>query len=268
LDLEDRMKISLFIKSWKRDLQWLRYCLRFLEKNWKEPDTEVVVLLDTDCYGAIERTKYNLRLFIQYMEPWPDGYSHAMYVKACSDYWCDGELIVLLDSDTMLYEPADATCFLEDNKLIIPYLTWEEHLTKYPHSPWQRVREKVMGTQDTDQPWHYMAQAPIAYWSETFEGLRCLVRTRFGVEKFGDALYSDTPFSPHNFSHHPISFCDYDCLGLQAARYQPEKYIFRHLSQMPANPFCQKHSWTGWDDAKTELDRRLHGHLLSSSLSD
>lgn len=223
--------------------------------------------MDKDCQGQIARTAFNLKLFTLFTDPWPDGYSHAMYIKACADYWCEGELIVLLDSDTMLLEKADTKEFLEDGKLVIPYLFWTEHNEMFANSPWQKIRERVMGV-STD-PMHYMARMPIAFWRSTFEGLRRHVIKLHGKEKFEDAVYSGVAFDHHKFNEHPISFCDYDCLGLYAAIFEPELYIFRHLSKMAQNPFRQLHSWSEWNpELKKKLDIHLHGHLCPPSLSN
>jgi hypothetical protein len=245
--------VSLFIKSWREDLKWLRYCLRFLEKNWTEPETEVVVMFDTDCRD-FDFSDYDLNIYRVSEDPWPDGYAHAMAMKACADKYCSGEAILLLDSDCMLLRRADASIFF-DELPIIPWISYEEHLAMYPHSPWQQVTQKVLKTK-TDR--HYMPAMPILYWASTMFNLRRHVAELHGVDSFEEAVYSGIPFDPKNFSEHPHTFVDYDCLGLYAKRFESERYVFRHASKLASNPFKQFHSWTEWNDATPGiLDRCL-----------
>lgn len=248
------MSVSVFIKSWKEDLKWLRYCLRFLERNWKEPDSEVVVMLDTDCRDEIDFDDYDMAVRRVYEDPWPDGYSHAMYAKASADKYCMGEAILLMDSDCMLLEPSDAGYFFDDLP-VIPWISYEQHLAMYPHSPWKRVTEKVLKT-TTDK--HYMPVMPILYWATTMHDLRRHVAEIHKAASFKDVVYSDVPFKSENFGEHPITFVDYDCLGLYAARFEGERYVFRHANDLASNPFKQFHSWTEWNEQTPEiLDRCL-----------
>jgi hypothetical protein len=246
--------VSVFIKSWRADLKWLRYSLRFLEKNWVEPDTEVVVMLDSDCRDQIDFSDYELKLRRIYEDPWPDGYAHAMAMKASADKYCMGEAILLLDSDCMLLERTDASMFFAELP-VIPWISYDEHLSLYPHSPWRRVTERVLKI-NSDR--HYMPVMPILYWANTMLNLRRHIAELHGVDAFEKAVYSAVPFDPKNFSEHPHTFVDYDCLGLYAQKFESERYIFRHANELTKNPFKQFHSWTEWNEATPRiLDRCL-----------
>jgi hypothetical protein len=249
------MSVSIFIKSWREDLKWLRYCLRFLEKNWREPKSEVVVMLDKDCRDQFDFNDYDMELRRLYVEPWLDGYSHAMFSKACADMYCMSDKILLMDSDCMLLTPADARIFTEGTLPIIPWITYDDHQAIYPHSPWQKVVEKVMKVRSEK---HYMPVQPILYWANTLHDMRRHIVEIHEAEKFSDVVYSGVPFTPKNFGTHPISFVDYDCIGLYAALYEPERYVFRHQSLLRPNPFKQFHSWTEWHESTPQLfDRYL-----------
>lgn len=254
------MTVSIFIKSWREDLKWLRYCLRFLEKNWAQPDGEVVIMLDTDCRDGINVEDYDLFLRRVYEDPWPDGYAHAMYCKACADQYCMGEAILLLDSDSMLLSRSDASYFFGDLP-VIPWISYEEHNSMFPHSPWQKVTEKVMKIRSEK---HYMPVMPILYWASTMQSMRRHIADIHGVGSFREAVYSGERFDPLNFNNHPHTFVDYDCLGLYADLFEAHRYVFRHASQIPPNPFKQFHSWTEWNDETPKiLDRCLREAVLA-----
>lgn len=242
------MSVSIFIKSWRQDLKWLHYCLRFLEQNWAEPDSEVVVMLDSDCRDLIDVDAYDLTLRRIYQDPWPDGYAHAMYQKACADMYCQGEVIMLLDSDTMLLERTGASYFFDEvsNLPIIPWITYEEHHEMFPHSPWQKVTNKVLKIRTE---LHFMPLMPILYWASTLHDMRRHIVELHDAASFCEVVYSDVPFDPKNFGEHPHTFLDYDCLGAYAYKFELERYLFRPASTITFRPFKQFHSWSEWNEA-------------------
>lgn len=239
-----------------QDLHWLEYSLRFLECNW-EGESEVVVVLDENCRGEINPGDFALDVDIHYVTPWKDGYCHAMYIKTLADTFCEGDLIALIDSDCMLMEPAGPDYFLDgDNEKlpVIPYLTYEEHLKMYPHSPWKAVTEKVM---QEPTHFHYMAREPIAYWRQTFARLREHLESIHKLP-YEEIVYSAAPFEHRSFLKHPLTLMDYDLLGFYAHHYEPTRYLIEHLRDLPKSVFHQYHSWT-MDPTGQLLDRALQG---------
>src|ERR1700721_461334 len=51
------MNVDILIISHLKDIHWLFYCLQFLEKNWKEPNSKIIVRLEPDCEEAIKDWK-------------------------------------------------------------------------------------------------------------------------------------------------------------------------------------------------------------------
>jgi hypothetical protein len=235
------IQTSIFIKSWKQDLHWLDYCLRFLECNWLGAETEFVVVLDQDCRDEFDPHQYALDLNLYYALAWPDGYSHAMYQKTIADRYTLGDYIVLLDSDTMLLEPGDLRDLTDDTgRPIIPFIFYEEHEALYPHSPWRKIRERLMQARAGK---HYMSRMPILYWRTTFPGLRSHLEKLHG-RCYEELVYSGVAFEPANFSEHPISLIDYDLLGAYAFKYENRIYQFKHELLLSDSPFHQYHSWS------------------------
>jgi glycosyltransferase involved in cell wall biosynthesis len=248
--------VSIFIKTWRNDLRWLAYCLRFLDKNWLEDNTEVVIVADEDCRSELAKWKLPFGIEPSYVEPWRDGYSHAMYVKACADQYCRSDKILLLDSDAMLERPATLANFMtHDGRPLIAWESYYAHNKRYPHSPWQRVTERVTRCKS----WHhFMVWMPVLYYADSLERMRCFVEAQNGFIPFDSLVHSDVPFKPENFSTHPISFVDYDVIGFFCSVGEPERYAFRHKSEMGPNPFGQYHSWTMWsEEMKAELEGKL-----------
>lgn len=237
------MNCSIFIKTWKADLCWLKYCVRFLEKNWKESSTELVIVADKDCADELAEEQLPLDGKIHFCEPWRDGYSHAMYIKACADEYCHSDHILLLDSDAMLQVPGDLGAFIIGKRPVIAWVSYPEHLRKHPMSPWQRVTERIMQM----KPWqHFVERMPVLYFADTLKRMRQFVSAQWGGIPFETLVRSDVEFDYEKFLHHPISFVDYDVISFYASLYEGDQYAFRHTSELGKSPFTSYHSWTEW----------------------
>src|SRR5690349_20409054 len=113
--------LGVVIKSCKKDLCWLHYCLAFLDKNWVDDEPlELHVILDEDCRPQMrdfqqdekEEEPQKLLMHWHYVAPWPDRYCHAMYQKLLADDYSPADLLWLLDSDTMVLQPINRAALL------------------------------------------------------------------------------------------------------------------------------------------------------------
>jgi hypothetical protein len=258
----DIPRVSIFIKTWKQDLCWLKYCLQFLDKNWQEPDTEIVIAADEDCFEEISGWVDESGLPIPknaraiYQKPWPDGYSHAMYMKSCADRWVLAPLVLLLDSDSMLLKPASLRAFMtQAGRPIIPWCSYFEHFKIHPMSPWQRVTEEVTKMRS----WmHFMPMMPILYYTDSLGAARRFVSAQHNGRSYESITFSDVPFDPKQFLTHPITIVDYDVIGFYCSLAEPERYAFRHITELAPGPFHQFHSWTMWgEDTEAKLKEAL-----------
>ena len=217
------MKTSIFAKGCKDQLGWLCYCLQFLEKNWLEwRESDVVVMLDPDCEGIVSSWGLPSVKYL-FEEPWPDGYMHALYCKACADLYTQGDAILLVDSDTLLTAPAELGDFMMEDHLALQYLPWDMERDagrKVARALWPRVFKESTGL---ELPCDYMVNRPWLFWRSTFAGARGLIENHKKLP-FKEAVYSETPFDWRNYPNHPFKFCDLEALGYFAANHEPYKY--------------------------------------------
>jgi hypothetical protein len=213
--------VGVVYLTYKNDLCWICYSLQLLVKHLKGP-YRITVIAEPDCQEIIKT--WGLPVTYHYVEPWKDGYAFAMYQKSLADQYTDSELIMILDSDHMLLEPCALGSFFIDAKPIIRYRPWDQD----PNDPglaegrrqWAPPTERVLGIPlDHD----YMLGPPFLFWRDTFQGLRNRIEEVTGLS-FHDAVYSAHPYHYTNFLKHPKVYCDYEALGLYAARFEPERY--------------------------------------------
>lgn len=246
----------VFIKTWPNDLKWLRYCLDFLAKNWQERETEIVIVADRDCRSAFQGYQMQQRERLVLINPWPDGYSHAMWVKANADNYTNCELILFMDSDVMLVEPAITETFLDDGKPILLYQPYDKFMLKHPNAPWKRIVDRLMGVKVPN----YHTFLPFMCWADTLRKTRAYItrKHRWAAESIA---YSDKPFDFTQFNDHPITWADHETIGAFAHMMEAERYSFLEFEETRrVAPWHteQFHSWTQWGkDTEAKLKKML-----------
>jgi hypothetical protein len=248
------MRCDVFIKGCRSQLHWLSYALQLLEKNWQSPGN-FIVLLDLDCadivrHWGLSRTRY---LFV---DPWPDPYMHALWCKAEADLYTVTDPVMMIDSDTMLSEPAKVEDFMAGDRLILPYLSWDTPSQEPARSIWPKVVKNSTGL---DIPYDFMVTRPWIYWRSTFEGARRLVEN-YWHKDFKEAVYSDYHYDWTRYGKHPFTFCDLENLGLYAYLEQRDQYDFRE--GQPKTPFLDMWSHTEFSEVQERLDDLLNSPVL------
>ena len=223
------MTCDIVIVSCKRDLTWLYLSLRLLLKNWQTPGN-IVVRLEPDCREDIAAWNLGPRVIYRYVNPWRDGYTFQMYQKMISDDYSRADILVLCDSDLMVLAPASLENLMYEGKPIVEYCDWSDG-DRIAERVWRGPTSRVMGI-DLDRD--YMVQAPFVFWRGTFAKTRRRIVEVTG-QGFYDAVYSDVPFYHGNFLNHPVTFADYECLNLYAAKFEPDRYFLRSNKERPAD---------------------------------
>jgi hypothetical protein len=252
------MTLDVVYVTYRKDLAWICYSMQLLHKFFRGA-FGVHVMAEEDCKEvtdtwALPRTTYH------FTKPWKDGYAFAMYKKTMADQLTEADLIMLMDSDHLLLEPVYLEDLLDHGKPVIRYRNWDDD----PNDPflavskdhWAPPTERTLGIPlDRD----YMVGPPFVFWRETFVKVRERVQDVTGLP-FHDAVYSDKPYVYTNFLNHPKVYCDYEALGLYAAKFQPERYSLLHHERGTHTPFRVYWSHGDWTPA---LQQKLDNLLAS-----
>lgn len=99
------MNITIFIRTYHKDAEWLEYCLRSIRKH--EPDDPVVLVTTPASRKTIQpfADKYGCR-YAEHEPVHEDGYVDQQWSKIHADTWCDTEYIAYIDSDCLLLKPS------------------------------------------------------------------------------------------------------------------------------------------------------------------
>jgi hypothetical protein len=254
------VSVDIFIKSYRANLHWLSYCLQFLEKNWREK-SRFIVLLDPDCAEVVKDWGVKNVDYL-FTPPWPDGYMHALYCKMTADRMSDAELILLLDSDTLLLEPCGLGDITDNGRPLIEYLHWDrpddDAGRKLAHRLWTRVTRESMAIElEVD----YMVTHAWLFHRSTFVGARNIITEHKGARNFEHAVYSAHPYDWTQYEFHPFTFCDLEALYLYGAKFEPDRYSIGELDYGKyRRPF---HDFWSHTPFTPELQAKLDGLLMS-----
>lgn len=251
------MTADFYYVTHRKDLAWISYSMQLLHKHFRGA-FGVIVIADPDCEEVcstwrLPRTKY------VYAKPWPDGYSYKMYQVLMADQYSQADLIMLIDSDHILMEPFYFEDLLDKaGNPIIRYRRWDED----PNDTGLTVGLKVWGppverTLGVKLDHEYMIAPPFTFHRDTFPKVRTRVEQITGLP-FERAVYSDVPFEYKKFLSHPKPFCDYEALGVYAAKFQPGRYSLQHYPRGQYWPFRVYWSHEDWNaNLQARLDALL-----------
>lgn len=146
-------KLSVFIRTFKGDLDWLPYCLEGL-KNIKydelvicTPDVnEVRQVISTECRLVQSKDRC-------------DGYMSQQVDKLRAWEWCTGDVIMFVDSDTIFYKQVSVEDFIYAGRINLLRTRYSQIET-----PWQAITAKAIGY---ISEWEYMRRFPLVYWRDT-----------------------------------------------------------------------------------------------------
>jgi FkbM family methyltransferase len=253
------MRCDVVIKTWYNDLCWISYALRFLERNWTEPDSNIIVLADANCQDVIRTWGFSSRVRYFYCDPWPDGNQFQGYLTLLCDHFSDADLFAIFDSDTMLLEPMKAADRMSDGKPIIWYKPYSDDAASPVRAAarqmWGPIMERWLGVKPQAD---YMLRFPFLYWASSLRAVRRLITAKTG-QGLLESLYSAVPYSPANFSSHPFKFCEHNVISFYCALYEPDRYSLCDASTAPRREIIRHyHSWTNWSrETQAQLDGLL-----------
>lgn len=222
--------ISLFIRSYPGDFEWLRYSIRSMRKNMTGVTEKVLVT--PKCTLPLDISSFFDKVF-QVKEA-KHGYIAQQVDKIQAHKYVTNPYILYSDSDCIYYQPYDATQMIVDGKVNLyytPYDTLDGNVLN-----WRDITYKIMGIKPTLE---YMRCFPIMHLKE----VSMEVDMSSKLHKYIAALQDN-------------ALSEFNCLGLQAHVYHSSQYnLINTLDEFPKMQAKQYWSWGGiTDDIRKELE--------------
>lgn len=225
--------ISLFIRSYPKDFEWLTHSIKSMRKNLKGISDRVL------CVPEGADVPNDISVFFDRLVHSPEilpGYLAQQVDKVRAYLYCQHENILFSDSDCIYFQEFDATQMLEVNRIIL----WK---TKYSslaaHRDVIRWRDITRLCTGIVPDWEYMRCFPIMHKAK--------------VCKFLDELPIYQQYlnivKDHNLS-------EFNALGTIAATHFNNDYIFKDTEvTLPTVTARQYWSWGGiTPDISKELE--------------
>ena len=232
------MSISIFVRTYHRDIKWLNYCLQSIHKNLLGWD-EIVIAIPT---GQETLLSHLTSEKVVTCKIYKDDYLGQQISKIQAYQHCKGHYILFVDSDVIFKPNANVLDYFYENKPIIlkaNYNSVGEAIC------WKKPTEKLFKEKIE---FEYMRFAPQIFHKSTLEMFN---------ESFPD-IENYVMSQPYR------QFSEFNALGFYAEKMQPNDYSIIDISNgvteyFPENNAIQKWSWGGISE---EIKKELESYLI------
>jgi glycosyltransferase involved in cell wall biosynthesis len=216
-------KVSIYIRTYKRDIAWLDLCLQSIHQNLQGWDEIVVGVPE----GQIDHLRYlatERRIVCPYFLM---DYVGQQVAKLQAHRYVRGEFVLFVDSDVIFLPGAKVSDFFVDG---LPSVEKRRYVALQKDgmaaTKWQQAVENLYGE---NPEWEFMQG----------HGTRL-----YRVSTLRD--FSDKFPTIETYARHVPKrlFSEFNLLGYYAWRYEHDRYAFRDIDTTPARIPASKQFWT------------------------
>jgi hypothetical protein len=224
--------VDIFIRSYWKDFEWLRFCLDSVAK-YCIGFRAVVVVLPLGSEPWVRKFAIPRDVTIKWCRNYRDDYLGQQVTKLLADTFTDAAHICHVDSDCIFTRTTSPEDLLVDGKIRIlhhPYALLGRH------HPWREPTEKFLGWRVHDD---FMQHPPFMYPRRLYAQAREHALTTHGID-----LETYVTRQPAR------GFSEFNVLGALAWRYHHDQIHWIDTSVTAAGePHCRWYwSWGGMDD--------------------
>lgn len=214
---------DVFIRTYKKDRFWLRYCIASIHK-YLTGHSRVIVCVPKGEYIYFQRLDFLKNENLVYWKPiCADGYIDQQINKLMAHQYTQSDYILFIDSDVVFTQPTHIRDYFIDNK---PFIVKTNYTLVGEAICWKESTERIMGW---GCDYEYMRRIPLLYHRKTLERLNGTIDCL--------SLYKE------------ITLSEFNLIGAFAQRFEPDNYIFLDTEVdaaiIPINTAKQYWSWGG-----------------------
>ena len=228
------MKVSIFIRTYHKDIKWLNWCLRSIHKNLTGWD-EIVICIPKGQQSLLSHLTAER---VVTCPIYRDDYLGQQASKIQAHNWCKGDYIFYVDSDVVFFEGANIMDYFSDNK---PVILYDKYENVGDAICWKPIVEKLYNETVLHE---FMRRPGQLFKATTLQNFN---------QKFHD-IEKYIMTQPHNH------FSEFNVLGYFAWKYEQNDYTFIDLSKTEAPIMkCKQYwSWSGMTkQEKEELEKTI-----------
>ena len=237
--------VDIVVRSYYRDIQWLRYCLRSIDR-FCNAFRQTLVVVPESCRERIHRSPLD-RVETIFCPNYADDYLGQQVTKLYADTITDADYILHVDSDCTFRVPVRPDVLLSDGRPEV-MITPVEAFQRTP--PWQAQTERALGF---PVKYDYLRRQPQIYPRWLYGHLRAHVRAIHGRE-----------LTDYVLDQGPLGFSEFNALGALAHRDYPDAFCWREwLMPDYDERFCRIH-WS-WGGLTAEIRNELEAILANAN---
>lgn len=225
------MTCDIFIRSYRNDFHWLKYCLRSIDK-YLSGFGKIHIAIPASDMGLYQHHGSEV---VHLVDNWEDDYLGQQSTKLHADQYTHSDFVLHVDSDCIFTSPTSPEDFIINGKAVILHEDGVE-------TPWVPVVARTMGFNMESE---YMRRLPIIYPKWIYEGFREFVKRAHGM-----SLKEWIKIQPYR------EFSEFNCLGTWAWKYARDGVEWRLPHEMPTKA-KQFWSWGGIDGCVEEMEKIL-----------
>lgn len=232
------MKVALFIKTYKNDFVWLKYCLASIKKYCTGYEEVVIVCPRGDVPELLTFATNGERVVP--VDEYGEGYLYQQMIKMNAHNFTDCEWIQYFDSDCIFHSPNSPDMYFRDGK---PVMLKTRYGTLGDGDMWQSVVEKALKIKPE---FEYMRRHGLIYHRSTLENIQI---------KYPH-------INDYVMKRPQRHFSEFNFMGAFADHFEPDKYIWEDTATTPFKhgTFHQFWSYSGCtEEEKQRMEKMLNG---------
>ncbi len=235
------MIIDLFIRTYEKDLKWLKYCLRSIAKNVTGYRQVIICIPEDQAYllDGWNLTKEKIVTCPTYKDDYLGQQISKIYAYGQSD----ADIIMFADSDLIFHTKTDLSEYMDGDKII----SYKTHYSKVEGAiKWRPMVEKALGI---EVEYEFMRRHPFLYYRDTLKSCVGEFRQRTGKE-----------LSDYIQKQPKMEFTEFNYISAYADSINDERYLFQDTDKisLPDTKLKQFWSWSNLtEDEKHEIEGLL-----------
>jgi hypothetical protein len=232
---------DLFIRSYWKDLGWLRYCLESIAANCNG-FRDVIVVAPQSSRERMQRADLWRGARFLWGRDYADDYLGQQATKLLADLHTDADLICHVDSDCVFNVRTTPEDLMREGQ---PCIVRRSIEVLGGRSPWRAPTEKFLGWPVTHD---YMHHPPFLYPRWLYANVRAHATVIHGVD-----IETYLAAQPRR------GFSEFNVLGALAWALHRDEFVWIDADASPPAPRCRWYwSWGGLDAAiRREIERIL-----------
>jgi len=228
------MTIDIFIRTYKNDLEWLKYCLKSINK-FVTGHQSIIISIPEGEKHLIDSWNLTSEKVIGWNPTTDNGYIDQQINKLLAYKSTNADYILFVDSDCIFKEPVNIQeHYFMDN---LPYLMKTRYELVGDAICWKETTESIIG-----QPleYEYMRRIPCLFRSQTLKNLDLYVNCGGLAER--------------------SRLSEFNLIGAYIDLFEKENYRIIDTEKEPIPSDCARQMWS-WSGCNNEDRKQIEEYL-------